>query len=192
MRKIVRTAEGGHGSFKSALSRWAKARTLAQWQRNQQAPTGALAYCVDRLALRPMRELMGFDRAFACLTGSTFLSSNTLDYMLSWNVPILEAYGASECGWMSLCMDPSLPGSSVGRPVGGTSVRLVCSDGGEPIDDDEARATGRAGEVVTYSRGVFMGYVGERKKTRQSIDENGWMHTGDVGRFDTKGRLYIW
>lgn len=47
------------------------------------------------------------------------------------------------------------------------------------------------GELCMYGRHVFMGYVNEFEKTREAIDEDGWLHTGDLGRIDEKGFVYI-
>ena len=40
-------------------------------------------------------------------------------------------------------------------------------------------------------RNMFMGYLNDEEKTRKTLDEDGWLHSGDVGRHDDKGFLYI-
>lgn len=47
------------------------------------------------------------------------------------------------------------------------------------------------GELCMYGRHVFMGYINEPEKTAEVIDSEGWLHTGDLGRIDEKGFLYI-
>ena len=47
------------------------------------------------------------------------------------------------------------------------------------------------GEVCIWGRHVFMGYLERREDTMEAIDEEGWLHTGDLGRVDNQGFLYI-
>ena len=47
------------------------------------------------------------------------------------------------------------------------------------------------GEVLFRGRHVFMGYLKEERKTQEAIDEDGWLHSGDIGRIDPEGTEYI-
>lgn len=55
---------------------------------------------------------------------------------------------------------------------------------------DNIDSTGE-GEVCMGGRHVFMGYLNEPGKTKEAKDENGWLHSGDLGRLDDSGFLYI-
>lgn len=46
-------------------------------------------------------------------------------------------------------------------------------------------------QVCMNGRNMFMGYLDDEEKTRKTLDEEGWLHSGDVGRRDDKGFLYI-
>ncbi len=47
------------------------------------------------------------------------------------------------------------------------------------------------GEICFRGRHVFMGYINQERKTRETIDEDGWLHSGDIGSVDDEGELYI-
>lgn len=72
---------------------------------------------------------------------------------------------------------------SVGRPALNTEVKLVDDDGQEC-------AIGEAGEVLIKSNAMFRGYWNNTAATLETI-RNGWCHTGDIGRFDEDGMLYL-
>jgi len=72
---------------------------------------------------------------------------------------------------------------SAGRPVKGAEVRVV-DDGGAPLP------VGGTGEIVARAPQVMLGYWQRPDATRDALHE-GWLHTGDIGRFDDGGYLYI-
>lgn len=47
------------------------------------------------------------------------------------------------------------------------------------------------GEVCFWGRNVFMGYLNMPDKTEEALDEDGWLHSGDLGKFDQENFLYI-
>ena len=68
---------------------------------------------------------------------------------------------------------------SVGMPVRGLEVKTFNAD-----DTGE-------GEIVIRGRNVMMGYLNNEQATQEVIDEEGWLHTGDLGRIDSRGFLFI-
>lgn len=102
---------------------------------------------------------------------------------------VIELYGLTE--GVITTLDPEDAGdklASVGKPLPGTDLMLI-DDVGRPV------ATGEAGEIVSYGRIVMPGYLNRPEATREAIwlDENGrrWLRTGDVGKLDEDGFLYI-
>jgi long-chain acyl-CoA synthetase len=102
-----------------------------------------------------------------------------------FHVPILQAYGQTEAfGGIAIesardvLAGKRRPGS-VGRPLPGVELRIV-----DPVgaDSDE-------GEIVVRSRSATTGYMGDAGAG--PIDGDGWLHTGDIGRLDEDGYLYI-
>lgn len=101
---------------------------------------------------------------------------------------VLTGYGLTEsCGVISLCAkDDSAETivSTCGKPIPGIEVKLVDEDG-------KAVARGSAGEICVRGINVMQGYLDDDKATRETIDADGWLHTGDVGIHDERGYLRI-
>lgn len=68
---------------------------------------------------------------------------------------------------------------SVGRVLPGTEMKCSNPD-----------ANGH-GELLTKGRHVFMGYIGDEERTKEALDDNGWLHTGDMGYVDAEGFVYL-
>jgi long-chain acyl-CoA synthetase len=103
-----------------------------------------------------------------------------------FGVPILEGYGLSETSPIATFnrVDrPRRPGS-IGLPVWGVEVKIVCDDG------SEAR-NGEAGEIVIRGHNVMKGYFRRPEATAAAIDAQGWFRTGDIGIRDAGGYLYV-
>ena len=101
-------------------------------------------------------------------------------------IPILEGYGLSETCPAATFNQLSIerkPGS-VGKAVWGIEVQVVDRDGNSlPI--------GEVGEVVIRGHNIMKGYYGKPEATREALKENGWFHTGDLGRMDEEDYLFI-
>lgn len=102
-----------------------------------------------------------------------------------YGVSILEGYGQSE-GTVVTTANPlhgvRKPGT-VGLPLPGQEVRIV---GG----DDEPLRSGQVGEVTVRGPNVMRGYLGKPEETARTL-RGGWLHSGDVGRFDDDGYLVL-
>ncbi|MEH6531154.1 MAG: long-chain fatty acid--CoA ligase [Photobacterium frigidiphilum] len=102
-----------------------------------------------------------------------------------FDVPILEGYGLSETSPIA-CFNhldvERIPGS-VGQPVQGVEIQLMDLQGNRAEQ-------GNTGEVVIRGHNVMKGYLNRPDATETSI-VNGWFYTGDIGKFDEKGNLFI-
>jgi acyl-CoA synthetase (AMP-forming)/AMP-acid ligase II len=102
-----------------------------------------------------------------------------------FGVPVVEGYGLSEC--TVVCTLNPLHGvrkaGSVGVPVPGVEVGVVDAA-------DALLPAGQAGEVVVRGPNVMRGYLGRPEESAQTL-RGGWLHTGDVGRFDQDGYLSL-
>jgi HIP---CoA ligase len=101
---------------------------------------------------------------------------------------VLTAYGLTEAtGTVTMCRredDAVTIATTSGRAIPETAVRIVDTD-------NNAVATGEPGEVVVRGYNVMRGYFEEPAATAETIDADGWLHTGDVGVLDERGNLRI-
>jgi long-chain acyl-CoA synthetase len=130
------------------------------------------AAALDACVLRRIRSALG-GRIRYLITGSAPTAPWLLEFFQAAGLPILEAYGVSENTIPIAANRPEeLRFGSVGRPLSGNDVRLA---------DD--------GEVLVRSAGMFRGYLGAERESRFTAD--GFYCTGDLGRFDDDGFLYL-
>ena len=102
-----------------------------------------------------------------------------------YGIPIIEGYGLSEgsCASTVNPLSGRRKAGTVGLPLPGQTIRLVDASG-NPAPD------GEAGEVVIKGGNVMRGYLNRPEETAKTIVD-GWLHTGDVGRFDEDGYLVL-
>jgi long-subunit acyl-CoA synthetase (AMP-forming) len=109
------------------------------------------------------------------VTAAAPISKDTLEFFLSLGIPILEVYGMSEC---------TGPGTYSPPDAYRTACAGIVIPGGEiKIADD--------GEVLMRGPHVFRGYFKDPESTRAALDEDGWLHSGDIGTIDGDGYLKI-
>jgi long-chain acyl-CoA synthetase len=127
--------------------------------------TSSLEYCASGSAPLPVEILKGFEKKFHCQIRE--------GYGLSEATTVLTAHGSDM---------PQKPGS-VGKPIPGVEV-LVVDDNGTPVP------TGEIGEVIARGPNIMKSYYNMPEETAATL-RNGWLYTGDMGRFDEDGYLYI-
>jgi long-chain acyl-CoA synthetase len=109
-----------------------------------------------------------------CVTGAAPIASEILEFFFACGVPVMEGYGMTETATVATVNRPDdFRFGSVGKPLPGVEVR---------IGDD--------GEVLVKGPNVFQGYYKNEEGTREAL-EDGWLHTGDLGRIDEDGFLFI-
>jgi acyl-CoA synthetase (AMP-forming)/AMP-acid ligase II len=100
---------------------------------------------------------------------------------------VLTAYGLTEsCGTVTMCRrsdPPEIVAGTSGRAIPGLEVRAV-ADGNET-------APGEPGEIVVRGYTIMSGYWGNQEATAEAIDQEGWLHTGDIGVMDADGNVTI-
>ncbi|NXU42236.1 ACBG2 ligase, partial [Drymodes brunneopygia] len=133
-----------------------------------------------QLVYRKVRKAIGLDRCTKCYTGAAPITRDTLEFFLSLNIPVLELYGMSESsGPHTFSLPQAFKLGSCGKELSGchTLIHKPDRDG--------------IGEICFSGRHVFMGYLNMEDKTKEAIDEDGWLHSGDLGKHDKDGFLFI-
>ncbi|EDQ85947.1 uncharacterized protein MONBRDRAFT_38583 [Monosiga brevicollis MX1] len=167
--------------LKKKIATWAKRKGMEASmadQRGERRPSGfGLA---NKLVFKKIRAKLGLDRCHFLATAAAPISRETLDYFLSLYLPIMEVYGMSEnTGPQTVNRSGNHTTGSVGVTMAGLETK---------IDNPDANGDG---EICMRGRHVMKGYLFNEEKTRETIDEDGWLHTGDVGRMDDRGFLFI-
>jgi long-chain acyl-CoA synthetase len=103
-----------------------------------------------------------------------------------YHIPILEGYGLSETCPVATFnhLDRTRKPGSTGNPIWGVEVRIFAKDG-------SLLPTGEVGEVAIRGHNIMKGYYGNPEATASAIKGDGWFHTGDLGKLDEDGCLYI-
>jgi long-subunit acyl-CoA synthetase (AMP-forming) len=130
-----------------------------------------LSYFVRKKILKGL----GLDSVRYAISGSAPIPKELLDWYRALGLELLEAYGMSE----NFCVSHST------RP-GQVRVGYV----GSPQDRCEQKIADD-GEILVKSPGTMLGYYKEKALTAQTVDKDGWLHTGDRGEVDELGRLKI-
>ncbi|XP_040898803.1 long-chain-fatty-acid--CoA ligase ACSBG2-like [Toxotes jaculatrix] len=134
----------------------------------------------NNLVFKKVRAALGLDRCKICFTGAAPITKETLEYFMSLNLPLMELYGMSESsGPHTISINNEYRIMSCGKVMPGCKTKL------ENPDKDGN------GEICFWGRNVFMGYLNMPDKTTEALDQDGWLHSGDLGKNDQFEFLYI-
>ncbi len=170
-------AAGAHNPpLKKKVAAWARRQGLAGGYAEQQHVARSPLYAVaNALVFKKVRKQLGLDRARISITSAAPISRDTLEFFLSLGIPICEVYGMSECTGPATV---SLPNRYHTGKAG------YCLPGAElKIAED--------GEICMRGRHVFKGYFKDARATAETVDRDGWLHSGDIGTLDEQGFLQI-
>ena len=128
----------------------------------------------DRLVLSKLKSRTGGNIKFF-VSGGAALAKELGEFFESAGIMIVEGYGMTECSPVIAANKlEAYKFGTVGRPLNNVQVK---------IDED--------GEILTRGAHVMMGYYKNRQATKEAIDKEGWLHTGDIGHVDHDGFIVI-
>ncbi len=167
------------GGLKKAIFLWALRvgrEVSRRKQRGEEIPAllGWKNSIADRLVFGKIRERMGGRLRFF-VSGGAPLAQEIAEFLHALGVLIVEGYGLTETSTIAACnrLDRYKFGT-VGKALPGTEIRIAAD-----------------GEILVRGRHVFREYYNDPEATREAIDAEGWMHTGDIGVLDGEGFLRI-
>ena len=135
---------------------------------------GLLALLADWVALRPVRDQLGLARVRRCYTGGAPLGPDVFRFFHAIGVNLKQIYGQTEiCGIAVLHHSNDVRFHTVGVPLPETELQIADN-----------------GEILLRSSSVFQGYVGNEAATLETVDADGWLHTGDAGYLED-GHLVV-
>jgi len=143
----------------------------------------------DRLVFSKVKARLG-GRVKAIFTGSAPIAPEVLDFLrLAFICEVYEGYGQTEsCGGSSVTLTGDYESGNVGTPIPSCEIKLVDVPEMNYTSNDKPYPRG---EICYRGPSIFSGYYKNEEKTKEAIDENGWLHSGDIGLWDEKGRLKI-
>jgi long-subunit acyl-CoA synthetase (AMP-forming) len=173
--KIVAAAQH-NGPLKKKLGAWARGTGLkGGYAIQRKEPLPLLYGLADKLIFTAVRKKLGLDRCKLQVTSAAPISKDTLEFFLSLGIPLFEVYGMSECcGPATISTPDRFATGKAGYALPGTEVKIA-----------------EDGEVCMRGRHVFAGYYKNPDATAETLDAEGWLHSGDVGVIGPDGMLQI-
>lgn len=165
--------------LKKKLVTWCKEKGMEKSQLAQFGQSGG-APCgygfAEKLVLSKIKDTLGLSECRLACTGAAPITHEILEYFASVDIPIYELFGQSECtGPQTLNVPESWKLTTTGRAIQGTEMKVL--EGTQ--------------ELVYRGRNIMMGYMKNKKATDDTIDAEGWLHSGDCAKIDEDGFMSI-
>eukprot|EP00002_Diphylleia_rotans_P040189 TRINITY_DN947_c0_g1_i23.p1 TRINITY_DN947_c0_g1~~TRINITY_DN947_c0_g1_i23.p1 ORF type:complete len:556 (+),score=105.11 TRINITY_DN947_c0_g1_i23:902-2569(+) len=162
--------------MKKKLLAWSMACGEADCDRMQENRSRPWNYGIyNKLFYSKLKTKLGLDRARYLFTAAAPINRSTLRFFHSIGLPVFEIYGMSECSGPATCNSPGwYKLGTVGSALPNTELRI--------FDD---------GEICYRGPHIFKGYWKDPDATANTIDKDGFLHSGDIGVLDSEGFLTI-
>ena len=131
----------------------------------------------DALVYKKIRQTLGAENFDIVVSGAASIQPNIASFFSAIKMPIYEGYGMTECSPV-IAVSCNLPH---GREIGTVGFALP----GVEVKIAENK------EIICRGHNVMMGYYNQPELTKEVIDEDGWLHTGDLGEINEYGQVRI-
>ena len=176
-RVIQGAQEGGGAKWKIFQWAFAVGAEVSKLRLDGKEPSGLLGIkhaLAHKLVFSKVHARFG-GRLRLFVSGSAPLSRQIAEWFHAAGISIAEGYGLTETSAFSFVNRPDkLKFGTVGHPVKGLTVKIA-----------------EDGEILLKGRGIMRGYHNLPAETAETLDKDGWLHTGDIGELEGDGRLRI-
>ncbi len=160
--------------LKRQIANWAKGVGLRYGQ-DPNRNSKFVYKIANKLVFSKVRQTLGLDRCRLQVTAAAPISSDTLKFFMSLGITLYELYGMSEStGPVSVSNIDQYKFATSGCRIKGTELKIA-----------------KDGEILSRGRHIFMGYLNDPAATKEVLDNDGWLHSGDIGVIDSDGFLSI-
>ncbi|MEH2268241.1 MAG: AMP-binding protein [Nostoc sp.] len=163
-----------------------RARVLELIKKEKITILPAVPYILNTLAETPNDTQVDISTLKLCFSAGNFLSKEIFDKFLQrFGIPVTQLYGSTEAGAIAINLDQDIKNTynSVGLPLKNISIKII-DDAGKELP------SGSIGEIVVKSQALTKGYC-NKPEINQQVFKDGWFFTGDLGKKDEVGRVYI-
>nr|XP_056705269.1 long-chain-fatty-acid--CoA ligase 5 [Euleptes europaea] len=173
---------GAQTTFKRLLLNIAVARKHAEVKQGILRNTSIW----DKLVFNKIQDIMG-GKVRVVVTGAAPISPSVLRFLRSaFGCQIFEAYGQTECtAGCTFSLAGDWTTDHVGPPLACNLIKL------DDVAEMNYFAANNEGEICIKGPNVFKGYLKDLEKTAEALDKDGWLHTGDIGKWLPTGALKI-
>lgn len=190
---ITRNVEEG-SAVKKAVFNWA-VDTGEKYSEGKRGLVSLQKIVADKLVFDKLKDRTGGNIRFF-VSGGSALPADIGTFFLAAGLKILEGYGLTETSPIMTCNrynDVRI--GTVGKVIKGVTVGILRLEDNEVTaeisgEDYPVNLTSGPGEILCKGPNVMKGYWNNEEETKEIIDDEGWLHTGDIGRF-VEGRLQI-
>jgi long-chain-fatty-acid--CoA ligase ACSBG len=182
MQENIEKVASGLTGVKLSLLNWARKCGSEHVQAGFKGHGGGFtpAYSLAKmLVLGNIHKQLGLDQCHTAISGAAPITRETLEFFISLGIPLTETFGMSES------TGPHIVGTSKSNRM--CSVGPIAQFNRSKLINKDAE---EAGELCVYGRHVYMGYLNDEAKTRETFDSEGWLKTGDIAKI-TDNYMFI-
>lgn len=181
MQEALLKAGSKTGGIKKVIATWAKGvgRHASQVRDAGENDMPWGYFLANMIVFGNVRKALGLDAARIIINTSAPIQKATDDYFKQFEIRIADLYGMSEATGPFTLNYPDYRAGTSGKVLPGVEAKLI-----NKFSDGE-------GELCFRGRNMFMGYLGNEEETKETIDEDGYVHSGDLGTIDDEGFITI-